>query len=1677
MPRKTRTLTLLLLLACVTVLHAQDGTSVTSPVWTWVGGSQGKVATAPSFGTQGVPSSSNFPGSQSEATTWTDASGDLWLFGGSQSDSSGTYGSGNDLWRYSPSTSQWTWMGGGTIDATNTAEGNYGTLGVAAASNLPPGRVGAVGWTDASGNFWLFGGTAFADISSHYETVYYNDLWKYNPTSNQWTWMGGSDTPTSGGFASGVFGTKGTASTANIPSSRYGSVSWTDNNGDLWLMGGSGVDSTGLTAMLNDLWRYSPTTGQWTWITGNSVAGINNGLSGTTSGAYGSEGEASTGNTPGGRFQGASWIDTSGNFWLFGGWGSDSTGTTGLLNDLWEYSPSANTWMWVSGGDTLPPRNTGLFQASAGVYGTQGTASASNVPGGRYVGAAWTDASGNFWLFGGVGADSTDTDGLLNDVWVFSPTSNQWTWMGGSTTANATAVYGTEGVASASNTPGSRAMMLYWTDLNHNLWLFGGLGGSYQPGDPSAFTYTDLWTAGTAGGASSPAVTLSQTALSFVSSAGTASSPQMVTLTNSGTGSLTIIGISLTGANGSSFAETNNCPASLAANDSCTISITFTPATATSYSASLSITDNATGSPQTVTLTGTGATAYCVNNPATPYVNCNPGGAVIGSNSQSQQLSFATPVVTTATASAFSTEIVGTYNGTTVYDQTFAAAYGTPTVQAGVTAANAAIATAGGSNAVIPAPALTSTSSNTSTSSSSIYSVAQPEASTTVITSTTTTTFGPATIMAQVANLGNPANPTAAQTSICNVSSLPSATMPTCMATNAGTLTVLGGQEDINTNIDNNYLINTATTSTTTTTTDAVYSINATAATSAPNPDDLDWTWMDGSSLVGSSTHVAPGNYGTLGVPASTNVPLGRVGPGTWTDKSGNFWMMGGSSISESMPVPYLNDLWEYSPSTLEWTWQGGANSVPAGTNGVGDTFGTQGTPSAQTIPGARSGALTWTDPSGNLWLYGGYGVDAGYPVTTASPIEMLYSFWKYTPSSGQWTWIAGSDYGIPADVVNSVPTYGVMGIPSSANFPGARSGGSTWTDSAGDLWMFGGDVVNAESYTTTNGFGESAIDGNDLWKFDPTSQQWTWEAGSQITSSASVNPNCTPGVNGTLGQPAAGITPSGRGGSSSWTDSAGNLWLFGGQGCGSFNINAAKEYTWGTLNDLWKFSTTTNEWTWVAGGTSADQSGIYGTLGTPAAGNTPGEREDAYSWTDKNGKFWLFGGSGYDSNGIYGAFNDLWMFDPSTTEWTWEGGSTTDSGSASLPGIYGTLGVGAAGNMPGARDGGGAWTDTSGNLWLFGGLGEDASGTLGDLNDLWEYGSGAVATQQAATPTFSVTGGNYSSAQSVTISDATPNATIYYTIDGTTPTTGSTVYSGTAITVSSTETIEAIATASGYTQSATATATYTITVQAKTTPTVTVSPSPASVTTAQALPVTITVSGTPTPTGSVTLSSGTYTSGSVTLTNGAATISIPAGALTTGTDTLTATYTPDANSSTTFTSASGTNTVTVTAAVVTAPVAALTPAGPLTFTAASGSTSAAQTATLTNTGNAALSITGIGITGTNASSFAETNTCGSSLAEGVNCSISITFSPGSAASFTASLSVADNASGSPQTIALNGTGTTSTNPTATFILSSLTSTGTVSDTIAATYQLTVTPQNGAFTSPISLSASGVPSG
>jgi sugar lactone lactonase YvrE len=88
--------------------------------------------------------------------------------------------------------------------------------------------------------------------------------------------------------------------------------------------------------------------------------------------------------------------------------------------------------------------------------------------------------------------------------------------------------------------------------------------------------------------------------------------------------------------------------------------------------------------------------------------------------------------------------------------------------------------------------------------------------------------------------------------------------------------------------------------------------------------------------------------------------------------------------------------------------------------------------------------------------------------------------------------------------------------------------------------------------------------------------------------------------------------------------------------------------------------------------------------------------------------------------------------------------------------------------------------------------------------------------TAAAATPTYSVAAGTYTSAQTVALSDATAGATIYYTTNGTAPTTSSTAYTG-PITVGSSETVEAIAVAGGFSTSAVGIAAYVINLPAAT--------------------------------------------------------------------------------------------------------------------------------------------------------------------------------------------------------------------------------------------------------------------
>jgi hypothetical protein len=121
------------------------------------------------------------------------------------------------------------------------------------------------------------------------------------------------------------------------------------------------------------------------------------------------------------------------------------------------------------------------------------------------------------------------------------------------------------------------------------------------PGSPQMVTL------GGTGGAAGAAVTLTPASVIFPSQpVGTTSTPQTITLANTGSATLTIATLAVTGTSAKDFAQTNTCSSSLAAGTNCTVSITFTPSASGSRSASLTVSDNAAGSPQTVSLSGTG---------------------------------------------------------------------------------------------------------------------------------------------------------------------------------------------------------------------------------------------------------------------------------------------------------------------------------------------------------------------------------------------------------------------------------------------------------------------------------------------------------------------------------------------------------------------------------------------------------------------------------------------------------------------------------------------------------------------------------------------------------------------------------------------------------------------------------------------------------------------------------------------------------------------------------------------------------------------------------------------------------------------------------------------------------------------------------------------------------------
>src|SRR5260370_20878674 len=115
---------------------------------------------------------------------------------------------------------------------------------------------------------------------------------------------------------------------------------------------------------------------------------------------------------------------------------------------------------------------------------------------------------------------------------------------------------------------------------------------------------------------SAQVVSLSPTSLSFGNQqVGMGSTPQAITLTNTGNVSLSVTNIKISSSNTADFSQTNNCPFSLAANASCTINVVFAPTKTGNRSSTVKFTDNAPGSPQTVPISCTRMAPFAMLSP------------------------------------------------------------------------------------------------------------------------------------------------------------------------------------------------------------------------------------------------------------------------------------------------------------------------------------------------------------------------------------------------------------------------------------------------------------------------------------------------------------------------------------------------------------------------------------------------------------------------------------------------------------------------------------------------------------------------------------------------------------------------------------------------------------------------------------------------------------------------------------------------------------------------------------------------------------------------------------------------------------------------------------------------------------------------------------------------------
>ena len=276
--------------------------------------------------------------SRTQAVHFTDQQNNFWVYGGLGNDNNSRQVYFNDLRKLNTANNEWE-----LINGTNNSDRlpTYGDLAVFDENSHPGARSSAASWF-INDSLFVFGGNRYSADSAKI----LNDLWLYDISDEQWTWIGGSDQINQ----TSTRGNLNQAGQLFDPGARTDASAIADLEGNLWLFGGANQNE-----LFNDLWKYSVASQEWAWVSGSAE--------GNQPGIYGTMGVADVANSPGARTGGQMWLKDN-KIWLFGGFGYDVNGQIqNEMNDFWSFDLQTLQWTWVGGPN---------FSGNTGDYGILG---------------------------------------------------------------------------------------------------------------------------------------------------------------------------------------------------------------------------------------------------------------------------------------------------------------------------------------------------------------------------------------------------------------------------------------------------------------------------------------------------------------------------------------------------------------------------------------------------------------------------------------------------------------------------------------------------------------------------------------------------------------------------------------------------------------------------------------------------------------------------------------------------------------------------------------------------------------------------------------------------------------------------------------------------------------------------------------------------------------------------------------------------------------------------------------------------------------------------------------------------------------------------------------------------------------------------------------------------------